>query len=34
MVLLFDAHAIKNADVLSAVVANTAKRVIRKIKPL
>jgi hypothetical protein len=34
MVLLFDAQADKNADTLSAVVANTANRVIRKIKPL
>jgi hypothetical protein len=34
MVLSFDAHAIKNADALSAVAANTANRVIRKIKPL
>jgi hypothetical protein len=34
MVLVFDAQAINNADVLSAVVANTANRVIRKIKPL
>jgi hypothetical protein len=34
MVLVFDAQAIKNADVLSAVVANTVNRVIRKIKPL
>jgi len=34
MVLLFDAQAIKNADVLSAVEANTANRVSRKIKPL
>jgi hypothetical protein len=33
MVLLFDAQAIKNADALRAVVANTANRVIRKIKP-
>jgi hypothetical protein len=32
--LSFDAQAIKNAEVLSAVVANTANRVIRKIKPL
>jgi len=34
MVLVFDAQAIKNADVLSVVVANTANRVNRKIKPL
>jgi hypothetical protein len=34
MVLSFDAQAIKSADELSAVVANTANRVIRKIKPL
>jgi hypothetical protein len=32
MVLVFDAHAAKNADALSAVVANTANRVSRKIK--
>jgi hypothetical protein len=32
MVLVFDAQPTKNADVLSAVVANTANRVIRKIK--
>jgi hypothetical protein len=31
-VLVFDAHATKNADVLSAVVANTANRVSCKIK--
>jgi hypothetical protein len=34
MLLSFDAQAIKNADALSAVVANTANRVIRKIEPL
>jgi len=34
MVLVFDAQAIKNADVLSAVVANMANRVSRKIKSL
>jgi hypothetical protein len=32
MVLVLDAQAAKNADVLSAVVANTANRVSRKIK--
>jgi hypothetical protein len=34
MLLSFDAQAIKNADALSAVVANMANRVNRKIKPL
>jgi hypothetical protein len=33
MVPVFDAQAIKSAEVLSAVLANTANRVIRKIKP-
>jgi hypothetical protein len=34
MVLVLDAQAAKNADVLSAVVANMANRVSRKIKSL
>jgi hypothetical protein len=34
MVLVLDAQLTKNAEALSAVVANMANRVIRKIKPL